>query len=215
MNAQTWINQHQIIAIVRGVPGDQILPTAKALHDGGIRLLEITFDQSGKTSSLDTGRSIEALARAFEGRMCIGAGTVMTVEQADIAAKAGAQYMISPHSDRAVIEHTKTIGSVSIPGAMTPSEIVQAYQWGADFVKLFPAGTLGEGYIKAIRAPISHIPLLAVGGIDELNLNRFLSLGLSGVGIGSNLVNLKLIREGRFDELTRLAEKFRVKEQHA
>ena len=167
MNVLNWIEQHKIIAIVRGVPQDRILPMAQALFDGGIRLLEITFDQSSPTGNRDTGKSIEALAAAFEGRMCIGAGTVMNREQVDIAINSGARYMISPNTDATVIQYTKSVGSISIPGAMTPSEIVYAYQLGADFVKVFPAGTLGEEYIKAIRAPISHIPLLAVGGIDD------------------------------------------------
>lgn len=205
------ILQEKIIAIVRGVAPEQILATAQALYEGGVRLLEITFDQSSTTGERDTAKGIRLLCEAFGDSLGIGAGTVMTPAQAQIAIQAGAGYIISPNTDAAVIRATKEQGAVSIPGALTPSEIVAAWQAGADFVKVFPAGTFGIDYIRAIRSPISHIPLLAVGGIDENNLNDYLDAGVCGVGIGSNLVNLKLVREGRFDDLAQLARRFRVR----
>ena len=132
----------------------------------------------------------------------------MSVEQVKIAAEAGAEYMISPDTSEAVIKATREAGAVSIPGALTPTEVATAYAYGADFVKLFPAGELGLSYIKAIRAPLAHIPMLAVGGVNENNLGEFLKAGLDGFGIGSNIVDKKLIEKGDFAALTALAKRY-------
>lgn len=202
------INRYKIIAIVRGITGETLVKTAEALYEGGIRLLEITFDQTGKIPASETAEMIADLCRRFEGRMRIGAGTVMTAEQVRTAAAAGAEYMISPDTSREVIEETKRLGAVSIPGALTPTEVATAYAYGADFVKLFPAGELGLSYIKAIRAPLSHIPMLAVGGVNETNIGEFLDAGLAGFGIGSNIVSKKLIEKGDFAALTALAKQY-------
>ena len=211
MNKQATIadiNRYKIIAIVRGVTGEALVKTAEALYEGGIRLLEITFDQTGKIAASETAGMIADLCRRFAGRMRIGAGTVMTAEQVRVAFEAGAEYMISPDTSREVIEETVRLGAVSIPGALTPTEVATAYAYGADFVKLFPAGDLGLSYIKSIRAPLAHIPMLAVGGVNEKNLGEFFSAGLSGVGIGSNIVNKKLIDSGDFAALAALAKQY-------
>ena len=202
------IKKNKIIAIVRGVTGEALIKTAEALYEGGIRLLEVTFDQTGKISAAETADMIRTLSRRFAGRMRIGAGTVMTAEQVAVAAEVGAEYMISPDTSEAVIKATLAVGAVSIPGALTPTEVAVAYGYGADFVKLFPAGELGLSYIKAIRAPLSHIPMLAVGGVNEDNLSQFLGAGLAGVGIGSNIVDKKLIDKGDFAALTALALRY-------
>lgn len=202
------IRRNKIIAIVRGVTGEALVRTAEALYEGGIRLLEITFDQTGKIAAAETADMIRTLCRRFEGAMRIGAGTVMTAEQVAVAAEAGAEYMISPDTSEAVIKATLAAGAVSIPGALTPTEVAVAYGYGADFVKLFPAGELGLSYIKAIRAPLAHIPMLAVGGVNENNLSAFLDAGLAGVGVGSNIVDKKLIEKGDFAALTALALRY-------
>jgi len=199
------IKEHKIIAIVRGVALDDIVPTAHALMDGGIRLLEVTFNQSSSTGEQDTAEAIRRLCSAFGDDMIIGEGTVVSERQVAVAVEAGAQYIISPNTDAAVIRKTLELGAVSIPGALTPTEVLYAHNLGAHFVKLFPAGNLGTGYIKAIRAPISHIPLLAVGGVNDKNLMDFFKAGVSGVGVGANIVDNKLIKEKKFDELTALA----------
>ncbi len=203
-----WIQEQKLIAIVRGIDKKDILPTANALYEGGIRLMEITFDQRHPEQFCDTCDMIRLVADAMHGKMIVGAGTVLSPHQAEIAVDAGAAYLISPHTDPAVIARTVELGAVSMPGCMTPSEAVAAYQAGADFIKLFPAGTLGTDYIKAIKAPLSHIPMLAVGGVDEHNISAFLKAGCVGVGIGSNLVNPKWTKEGRFDLITEAARKF-------
>jgi 2-dehydro-3-deoxyphosphogluconate aldolase/(4S)-4-hydroxy-2-oxoglutarate aldolase len=200
------ISKYKIIAIARNVPADAILKTADALYEGGIRLIEVTFNQ--QAAPTDTAKAIKALSSTFEGKMLIGAGTVLSVEQVELAAEAGGKYIISPNVDQDVIRRTNELGLVSIPGAFTPSEVVSARNSGADFVKLFPAGELGIGYIKALRAPINHIPMLAVGGVDQHNLKDFLAAGIQGVGIGSNIVSNKLINAGNFAGLTELAKAY-------
>ena len=127
-----------------------------------------------------------------------------------IARDAGAKYIISPNTDEKVIKKTNECGMVSIPGALTPTEIQYAHACGADFVKLFPADNLGIGYIKAVLAPLSHIKLLAVGGVNENNLKDFLNVGVKGVGIGSNITKKELIKQGQYDEITKLAKKYTI-----
>lgn len=206
-NLSDEIKENKIIAIIRGVKPEDIAETAKALYDGGIRLMEVTFNQSSKNGEQDTYESIKAICENFQD-VYVGAGTVMTEKQVEIAHKAGAKYIISPNINLKVINKSLEFNMISLPGAFSPTEIVNAYEAGAEFVKIFPAGDLGLSYIKAIRSPISHIPLLAVGGVNHNNIKDYLSTGIDGVGVGSCLVNTKLIEEGKFDELTKLALKF-------
>lgn len=202
------ITEHKIIAIVRGLSKEKIVPTAQALYDGGIRLIEVTFNQSSKTTVEDTANSIKSICEKFGEKICVGAGTVLTIEQVEAAFNAGAKYLISPNTDVNIIAACKRIGLVSIPGALTPSEVMLAYNSGADLVKLFPAGSLGFDYIRAILAPLNHIPMLAVGGIDEQNIKEFIDIGMSGVGVGSNIVKNNLINEGKFDDIKILARRY-------
>ena len=132
----------------------------------------------------------------------------MTAEQVRLAVKAGAQYIISPNVDEEVIKETKNLNKISIPGAFTPTETAYAYKLGADIVKLFPAGELGAGYIKAVKAPLKHIPVVAVGGVNPENCADFIKAGAIGVGCGGNLVSAKLVEEGRFDEITAVAKQY-------
>lgn len=150
------------------------------------------------------------MLRAAHGEnMHFGAGTVLSAEQVDAAARAGAEFMISPNTDPAVICRTKELGLISIPGAMTPTEILAAHNYGADLVKLFPAATLGLTYAKDILAPISHVKMIATAGITEENFAQFLKLGLAGAGISGRLTDKKLIADGDWAEFTRRAEAFR------
>ena len=167
--------------------------------------MEVTFDQSSASCCEDTAKAIEALCREFGDEMKIGAGTVLTEEQVLIAKAAGAKYIISPNVNTTVIKATKREGLTSIPGASTPSEIETAHESGADFVKLFPAGFFGAGYFKDVKAPLSHIKLIATAGINDTNLAKFMDAGAIGAGISSYLTSKELISQGRFDELTRRA----------
>lgn len=202
------VEREKVIVIVRGVAKEKLIPLADAMYDGGIRLLEITYDATGKTSDEETAENIAMLAKEFEGRMLIGAGTVLKESQVELTAKAGGKFIISPDTNKAVIERTRALGLVSMPGALTPTEIADAHRYGADFVKLFPVSTFGTEYVKAVKAPLSHIKLLAVGGVDENNIKDYAKAGACGFGIGSNIVNKKLIEEGAFDKITELARDF-------
>ncbi len=198
------VQKDKVIAIVRGIAPEQIVPTAKALSAGGIRWIEVTFNQSSPTGVEDTARAIAAIV-ANCPEIHVGAGTVMTMEQLDAAHAAGAQYIISPHVDKDLISRCVELGLLAMPGALTPTEIVAAYEMGAAFVKVFPAGSFGVDYIKAIRAPISHIPLLAVGGVDASNMAEYAKAGICGFGIGGKLVDKSLIEAGDFAGLTQRA----------
>lgn len=199
------LNKHKIVAICRGVSTENILDTAKALYDGGIRFMEVTFNQKAADPIIETAASIKLLTENMGDKMYFGAGTVLTPQQVDSAIDAGAKYIISPNFSVDVVKRTVERGAISMPGCLTPSEVVNAYDAGAHIIKLFPAGNLGVGYIKAVMAPISHIPLMAVGGINAANMSDFLKLGIMGLGIGGNLVDTKLIAEGKFDEITKIA----------
>jgi len=191
------------IAILRGVAPADVAAAVNALYEGGIRLAEITFDQSGEAG---IARSQECIRLVAEHCAVIpGAGTVMTPGQVELAAEAGAKYIISPNVDEAVIRRTRELGLVSIPGAFTPTEIAAAYACGADIVKVFPAGLLGPDYIKAVRGPMKHVPLMAVGGVDASNARAFLDAGCVGVGCGGKLVDLKAIAAGNFSAMTEAA----------
>jgi len=194
----------KVIAIIRGVAPDRMIPLAKALLDGGVSCMEITFNQAGA----DTISSLEALSEAFRGDICLGAGTVLTPGQVKSAVGAGALYIISPNTDAAVIRTANEAGAVSMPGALTPSEIAAAYQAGADIVKVFPAGELGVNYIKAIRAPLAHIPISAVGGITVQNAKSFMDAGACCLGVGGSLVSAGEINEGKFGAITEAARLF-------
>ena len=202
------IYEEKIIAIVRGIPSGKIAALAQALAEGGVSCIEVTFDQTNPEETLTSLRTIKS---ELGDRICLGAGTVMTVEQVEQAAQAGAEYMISPNVDEAVIRATKALGKVSIPGAMTPTETAFAYQCGADLVKLFPAGLLGPAYIKAVKAPLKHIPVSAVGNITIENCADFIQAGAVGVGVGGNLVSALLVKEGCFSQITATARAYREK----
>ena len=138
----------------------------------------------------------------------VGAGTVMTEAQLKLATEAGAEYIISPNVDTAIIRATKAVGLISIPGAFTPSEIAGAYQAGADFVKLFPADCVDLKYIKAVCAPINHIPLLAVSGVTPENLGDYLNAGMAGAGIGSILVTKADVANEDYDAIAQRAARY-------
>ena len=201
------IEAQKLIAILRGVPCDELLPTAEALYRGGIRLLEITY---GREEDKQVADNIKGLVKCFEGRMLIGAGTVIKPEQVELTAKAGGCFIISPDTNKEVIESTRNRGLVSIPGALTPTEIAAAHNFGADFVKLFPISCFDADYVKAVKAPLGGIKLLAVGGINENNMSYYLKAGICGFGIGSNMADWKLIEKDDWQGITVLAKKYKA-----
>ncbi len=202
------VNANKIIVILRGLNRDQLLKTVAAMEKGGIRLVEVTFDQSKKISDEETAANIRAIAETFAGRMHVGAGTVMTVEQVELAHAAGAEYIISPDCYQPVIERTRELGMLSMPGAFTPTEAAMAHRRGADYVKLFPNSEVKLSYLKVLIAPLSHIRFLAVGGVNENNIAEYLAAGACGVGIATGIVNKQMIAAENYDGITELARTY-------
>jgi 2-dehydro-3-deoxyphosphogluconate aldolase / (4S)-4-hydroxy-2-oxoglutarate aldolase len=176
------ILEHRIVAILRGCDPSQVLPIAEALYAGGIRLLEITLNSPGAFEA------IEAAAATLGDRMVIGAGTVLEAAEATGAIAAGAKFILSPSLDAAVIRRTIDLGAVSIPGAFTPTEILDAWRKGAHLVKVFPA-SIGPAWFRDIRGPLPQIPLMATGGVSVSNIRDFDKAGAVAFGIGSALVS--------------------------
>jgi 2-dehydro-3-deoxyphosphogluconate aldolase/(4S)-4-hydroxy-2-oxoglutarate aldolase len=196
------LSQHRLVAIVRGISMDAADATAESLVAGGIRMLEVTMNTPGALGI------IARWCERYEGRVHIGAGTVLNKAMAQQAVAAGAQFLISPNLDEDVIRYGAERGIEMWPGVLTPTEIVRACEAGATAVKVFPASIFGARYFKEIRGPLDHIPLIAVGGVDLENAADFLNAGAVAVGVGGNLVNKTLIESGQFEALTSLARQY-------
>lgn len=196
------ILKSKIIAIIRGANPDDVLKIAGALYAGGVKNLEVTLNSD---NALEV---IKQLSETMKDKMLIGAGTVLDENAAKSAIRAGAQFIISPHFNVEVIKITKQLGAISIPGAFTPTEIVNAFNSGGDIIKVFPAST-NVNYIKEIRAPLPHIPLMPTGGITLENIRNFQDAGAVAFGIGTALVNTnEEITEKYLNQLTERAYKF-------
>ena len=201
------VREGRIIAIVRGFAPDVCLRLAEAYAEGGIRLVEVTFVQKAPETWKDTAAAIGAIRERFGGAMHVGAGTVLTEEQLAMCRDAGGEYMVTPNTNPELIRSCVEKGMVAMPGALTPSEAVVAWDAGASFVKLFPAGTLGPGYVKALCAPLSHIRFLAVGGISPDNVAEFMRAGCVGAGVSGVLTNKDLIAAGEWGKIAEAARR--------
>lgn len=195
-----------IVAIIRGFKPDVCLRLAEAYYKGGINMVEVTFNQHVPHTWNDTAAAIKAIKHTFNESVKVGAGTVLTEEQLKICEDAGGEFMVTPNTDTTLIRKCVADGLVAMPGAMTPSEAVEAYNAGANYVKIFPAGTLGPGYVKALLAPLSHIQFIAVGGISPENIAGFIKAGCVGAGVGGNLTNKEWIGNGEWDKITNVAK---------
>ena len=209
MTPLEYVKERKIVAIVRGLSPEYLIRLGHAFEEGGIGLMEVTYNQSAPETWKDTARGIEAVEKEFGDRLLVGAGTVITLEQVSMTYNAGGHYLVTPTTQPEIIRAGKALGLGLYPGAFTPSEILAAYEAGADAVKVFPASCLGPGYIKAIRAPLSHVPLMAVGGVNEKNAADFMKAGCVGLGVGGNLVNKEWIRDGEWEKITALAKEFK------
>jgi len=196
------IESQKIVAIFRGVSGEGADRGAEALIRAGIQVLEVTMNTDGALASLSKWRE------TYEGKAYLGAGTVLDLEMAKEAVAAGAQFLISPNLDEEVVRYGLEQGVDVFPGVMTPTEIVRAWKAGARAVKLFPMGSLGLQYLKDVRAPLDRIPMIVTGGVNLNNIADFIQAGVAGVGLGSNLVDKKLIAEGKYDEIEANARKY-------
>jgi 2-dehydro-3-deoxyphosphogluconate aldolase/(4S)-4-hydroxy-2-oxoglutarate aldolase len=203
VNKLERLKQGKLVAVIRGARPDQIVPIARALKEGGIRTLEITVE-TPKVCDL-----IERVKEEFGDEIIAGAGTVLDPETARATIMAGAEFIFSPTVNVETIKMAKRYGVISIPGALTPTEILTAYEHGADIVKVFPAYALGVGYFKNIKGPLPHIPLMPTGGVNLDNLSSFLRAGAVAAGLGGSLINpTKLISDEDYAELTETAKKF-------
>lgn len=193
-----------IVGILRGVPAEKTVEVAEALADGGVDVIEVTADTDG---ALDT---IARLSAAFDrSEVLVGAGTVLDSETAGAALRAGAEFVVTPSFDAEVVRTCNRYGAVVAPGVMTPTEAVNAYEAGADVLKVFPASTLGPGHIGSLKGPLEHLPLLPTGGVSLDNVEAFVEAGADGVGVGSSLVDSDAVAAGDYEVLTDRAAAFR------
>lgn len=202
------IIDEKVIAIVRGIYDEDCLNLAKALCKGGVKLMEVTFDQKSAAQRQRTVDTIRLLTEKLGDVMGFGAGTVTTVEMVEQAKTAGAQFIISPDTNPDVIKATVALDMVSIPGALTPTEMLQAHWAGADFVKVFPANQMGPSYFKTVAAPVSQIRMLAVGGINGETVLDYKKAGAVGFGVAGCLFKPQYVKDGQWDTITQATAEF-------
>jgi 2-dehydro-3-deoxyphosphogluconate aldolase/(4S)-4-hydroxy-2-oxoglutarate aldolase len=193
-----------VLAILRLDSADDLLDVAKALLAGGIDVVEFTMTTPGALDVLRDG------TREFAHEILLGAGTVLDPETARAAILAGARFVVSPTLRRETIEMCHRYGVVAIPGALTPTEILSAWESGADLVKVFPASTGGPRYIRDVLAPLPQLRLIPTGGVDLDNTEAFIRAGASAVAVGSNLVDRRAVDQRHFAELTSKAREYRA-----
>ncbi|NEX79665.1 bifunctional 4-hydroxy-2-oxoglutarate aldolase/2-dehydro-3-deoxy-phosphogluconate aldolase [Bacillus thermocopriae] len=204
------IQKRRVVAVIRGATMETIIPVAQALKNGGITAIEITME-TPKALSI-----IERVADVFGDEMFVGAGTVLDPETARAAILSGAKFVFSPTVRKETIEMTKRYGIISVPGAFTATEILTAYEYGADVVKVFPAGSVGPGYFKNLAGPLPHIPLMPTGGINTENAKDYIRAGAVAVGVGSSLVDpTKELTELYLRSITEKAQQLMMEVQFA
>ncbi|MBK9169791.1 MAG: bifunctional 4-hydroxy-2-oxoglutarate aldolase/2-dehydro-3-deoxy-phosphogluconate aldolase [Bryobacterales bacterium] len=192
-----------IVPVVRTSSAETALSAIEAIERGGIRAAEITMTVPGAI------RALEQAADKFGDRIMLGAGTVLDPETARICMLAGAQFFVTPSLKVATIEMVRRYSKVICPGALTPTEVVTAWEAGADVVKIFPCGNLGgPKYIKALKAPLPHVQMIPTGGVNLETTADFLRAGASAVAVGGELVDAKLIREARWDVIEDRARQY-------
>jgi len=192
-----------IIPVVRAQSADEAMKAIDAIRAGGVSLLEITMTVPGALGV------IEEVSQRYGAEALVGAGTVLDGETARACILAGAQFIVSPSLDLETIAVCRRYGVAVMPGALTPTEVVQAWTAGADFVKVFPAGALGgASYIKALKAPLPQIELVPTGGVSLKTAEDFIKAGASALGVGADLVDLKAIREGQQQVITERAREY-------
>ncbi|MEC0243723.1 bifunctional 4-hydroxy-2-oxoglutarate aldolase/2-dehydro-3-deoxy-phosphogluconate aldolase [Paenibacillus dokdonensis] len=192
----------RLVAIVRGIKREEARAAGAGLAAGGVKLMEVTMNTAGALDIMQDWRS------AYDGQAYVGAGTVLNVNMAREAVSAGAQFLISPNVDMNVISFALEQGIDIWPGAMTPTEIAAAFYAGAEVVKLFPMASLGLEYLREIRGPLNHIPLIATGGVTPQNIADYFEAGASAVGIGSSLLPKDALAKGNTEEIAQCAARF-------
>ncbi len=199
------IEKYKFIAILRHIKPEYIHKSAEALCNGGIRIFEVTFNPSSSTTIKDTKYIISEIYNMYGEEVCVGAGTVINTEFAAAAKDAGAKFIVSPCTDKDVISYTKQNGMLSIPGAYTPTEIMNACKLGADIVKIFPILPTDINYLKNIISPLSHIPFMTTGGVNPDTVSMFLDCGAAAVAAGATIITPQLAESGQFDVIEKNA----------
>ena len=191
-----------IVAIIRASSGEQLVEVAEALYAGGIDVIEVTFTVPGVLEILS------AVRKSLGEKVLLGAGTVLDPESARSAMLAGAEFIVCPNVNVDVIRMCRRYGKLVMPGALTPTEVVTAWEAGADVVKVFPADVGGPGYLKALAGPLPQVRLLPTGGVDLQTIGAFLDAGACAVGLGSALVEKDAVAQGDMDRVKSLAEQY-------
>src|SRR5437588_9293320 len=191
-----------LVAVVRSRDSQQLVEVVRALADGGVNVVEITMSVP---DALDV---LKRVRQALGDRVLLGAGTVLDPETARAVLLAGAEYIVAPTVNLDVIRLCQRYDKLVMPGAFTPTEILTAWEAGADIVKVFPAEVVGPAFFKAMRGPLPHIRLMPTGGVDLTTAAAFLQAGACCLGVGSQLVEPRAVAEGNFERIRELARKF-------
>ena len=199
----SFIKDVGIVPVIRTDSAESAVRTIAAIYEGGIRAAEITMTVPGAVKAL------EKVADQYGDKIVLGAGTVLDSETARICMLAGAEFFVTPSLKPATIEMAKRYGKVVCPGALTPTEVLTAWEHGADIVKIFPCGNVGgPKYIKALKAPFPQIEMIPTGGVNLETAGEFLKAGACAVAVGASLVDAKTIKEGRYEVFTERARQY-------
>ena len=200
------IKELGIVPIVRTKDAESAIRAVEAICEGDIPCAEITMTVDGAI------RALERVADKLGDRIILGAGTVLDPETARACMLAGAEFFVTPSLNIKTIEMAKRYSKAAFPGALTPTEIVTAWQAGADAIKVFPCSALGGAkYIKALKGPFPHIEFVPTGGVNLETVGDFLAAGCCAVGVGSDLIDNKTIQEGKYEVFVERARQFRQK----
>jgi len=191
-----------LVAIIRSSRSDMLVDVAEALLAGGVEVMEVTFTVPNAVGVL------EQVASRLGDRIVLGAGTVLDTETARLAILAGAEFIVSPSTNLDVIQLCRRYDKAVMPGALTPTEIVAAWQAGADVVKIFPSDTFGPKYLKALRAPLPQVRMMPTGGVTLDTAADFLRAGACALGVGGSLVEAKALETGDLKRIESMARQF-------
>jgi len=192
-----------VVAVLRGVPADQLIGIADALRAGGVTAVEITADTPDVADLIG-----EVTASFDDDEVVVGTGTVLDSETARTTLLAGAEFVVSPSLHVDVIETCNRYGAVTAPGVMTPTEAIRGYEAGADFVKVFPAKTVGPDHLAAMKGPLDQIPMMPTGGVSPDNAGEYVEAGAFAVGAGGALVDYEAAERGDYEVITETAREF-------
>ena len=197
------IHETALIPIIRVDSSETAMKVAQAFLEGGVRIIEVTFSVPGATDV------VRQLNDELGDKVLIGTGTVLNAKMVEEAVAAGSEFIVSPGYSKELIDAAKSHSKICIPGALTPTEILDAYNLGSDAVKVFPCGNVGGAeYIKAVRAPLPKIPLVPTGGVNLETAGPLLEAGSFALGVGSAITDKAAVKEGRFEVITENVKKF-------